>query len=723
MAYQTTLHPTYKGSFNLNLSTRSTYKEAYFSFQFKQNNVVSTGNSDVYTIEMPAACHISTKNASLIGGTLDKVNNTITYTGPLDDSGIISIDCDVEGIIKKGTGNSKDKIYVPITIKENVKEQEFVYKDSVYVQNLSDYYKKYPLPEVKNNIEWKWTEDEKYLILPDPNTLPKEDYFAYLTQYLQADKTPLDGKDFTWTTIGGKRYTKYKNYIIDDIYDVFNIIWLQNIVPNINDGSIDNQKIIDYVKTVYKDEASLLNETNELRGLKISKYNVGSDNKVIYKYEITENFLGYVKTYDFQNRINPYTMYFSTENQEEIDSAFAYYLKNYTYKDSETNYDLVLKYIESFDPNRKNGISYILQNGSVVNNQITINGKVVQGLYYYPEQKRIRLDANILAYAQSKVNKEVVVPFGTDSSMITFFRNNMKEVYSDIISDKTIDAISLPPHKIFEYITKYAKNDGTIDTGLAPYNEYDTIYEKFINEEGIEIENYVLINIYSDGNSTYAKANSSMSDTTSISFKFENKSEVDKQKAIATIEDCLKKQGVSTDKKEIKEIDDYVEVRYIIKEEPIITTENTAILETEEIVKEENNSSDEEVVDSEILLDADLEDNIDSLNPSHKEEIDLDTTNIKDSTLSPEKENPEMKENNLPNQTSEEDTILADTSENKLVEPEETAEINTIPNDTSDVDTGPTNSGTNDLSIKNAEEVKTMVEPLNQVEILSEIIQ
>lgn len=429
----------------------SNYENAYFQFEFEKNQDIAVNGTDEYQIllQPSSACSIVYINTS---GTKSLADGTIKY-GPYvrSDKSTVIVKCNVDKMKE-----SEDQIHVSVDIKEKVNNEVLDYMSGSYTADLKDYYKKYPIPALGiEELNWNST----FLMLP--NYL-SNGFFSDVKTNLSSipvvpDLTSYLPKDFDYSNI--------KN--IDDLLKT----WTGNIVDK-KYGDV----LTKYVMNNYTD----LNSINSMPGLSINHKT--TDKGIIHEFIVKDNLVGYARTaLEDTNKTN--IMYFSTTKKDILDEAFNYYLENYEYFDgSDTNKSFVVNYVNSFDPNKKNGIGYILSNGIIENDgTIKINGKTVGGMLY----KDGRLDlSGVLDYAYIYNEKKIRISNG-NSDVIPVFKYGLQTVYSNIMSEDVINMISTNGHPIL---------DAVINRTTGSF----TIKDKNNNE--------ILVKVSSDSNYTYVTA-------------------------------------------------------------------------------------------------------------------------------------------------------------------------------------------------------------------------
>lgn len=459
LVYESTIHSKYKGEFEISLygenstnpsESLSNWQNAYLSFSFDRNNVIADGSTDVYTIQVPNGCRIIREYTTISNGG-KRIGNAITYNTPYsseeDNTNTIVMRCSVNQLV-----NNKNKIIASVEVEETIGDKTFTYMDGTFEQSLQDYYEKHPLPIQR--VEWKQTADEQYLMLPIKNTITD------WSTYLPVNKTPLTDWNFL---ISGSyawfRKSDGSETRIRSSYDVFNIVWLQNIVAS-NNAYAD--EIISYVSKSYPDEASITNANIELPGFKTTKYPTADGE--MWKYEIAENFVGYARTAAVDFTKYNY-MYFSTDNANTLDEAFKMYLDTYQYQgvDKEELRNLV----------NTLGVSNIL-NRADANGDIYIDGKRL--FHYDSSDNRLEL-----------INNKVIrVPFASEDTMKATLESELAKIYEDISASAIMNSKDV--------INSLVRNS-TQNSNKESYNEY------FIVQDGNE---YLVVNVYSTGSeSTY----------------------------------------------------------------------------------------------------------------------------------------------------------------------------------------------------------------------------
>lgn len=455
--YESTIHSKYKGKFEVSLygenatnpsESLSTYEQAYFTFDFDRNNLIADGSTDIYTIKVPNGCKLIggyTKISS--GGNINILKSTITYANSIysseeDNTNTIVMRCPVNQLV-----SNKD-IIASVEVKETIGDKTFTYMDGTFKQTLLEYYENHPLPIQR--VEWKQTANEQYLMLPIKDTI--EDW----STYLPVNKAPLT--DWNFLISGSYAWFRDNNgnqQRIRTAYDVFNTVWLQNIVASSTNAYRD--EIISYVRNAYPDLASIQNANIKLPGLKTTRYKTADGD--MWKYEIQENFVGYARTAAVDFTKYNY-MYFSTSNSDTLDKVFLEYLEKYPYQgvDKEELRNLV----------DTNGVSNILKLVDA-NGDIYINGK---RLFHYDASD------NRLELVKSNI---IRVPFSDENTMKTTFESELSKIYEDVSANVIMNSEDV--------INSLLKNS-TSNSKKESYNEY------FIVQDG---NKYLLVNVYSTG--------------------------------------------------------------------------------------------------------------------------------------------------------------------------------------------------------------------------------
>lgn len=472
--YESTIHSKYKGKFEISLydgedqsKPLSNAQVAYFSFKFDRNSVIADGSLDTYKIKLQNGCILDYGRTSVSDGGVRNAN-TITYVdspysndADAKNTNTVYMLCDVSKILDKD-----NNINVSAEVEETIGDKTFTYMDSKFTPiPLMDYYEKHPL-EMKENIsiQWKWTENEKYLLFFDNADLTKVSYLR-TEEYV----VPLKRSNFYSTLAGYLVFVddNGKETTLKSVYDIFYTVWLQNIVTNSTDStSTYANEISTYVKNIYPNEESLKNASIQLPGLKATRY--PTTNGYMWKYEIQENFVGYARTAAVDFTKYNY-MYFSTSDSNTLDEAFKMYLDTYPYQgvDEEELRNLV----------DTKGVSNILKLANT-NGDIYINGK---HLFHYDASD------NRLELIKSNV---IRVPFSDEDTMKTTFESELLRIYSEKLSTTAMDTIVAS-----EAVINSLLKNSTLNSNKESYNEY------FIVQDG---STYLLVNVYSAGkDSTY----------------------------------------------------------------------------------------------------------------------------------------------------------------------------------------------------------------------------
>lgn len=466
--YESTIHSKYKGKFKISLygenssdpsQSLSSSKRAYFSFNFNRNSVIVDGSLDTYKITLPDGCVLDSLNTSISTGGV-RNGNIITYSNSpysknVNNTNTIVMFCSVDKLV-----NSKNQIDVSAKVEETIGEKTFTYMDSEFEPiPLLEYYEKHPLAVTK--IDWKWTENEKYL------TIPSNVDIKNMRAYLPTDLTPLSRTNFPRVDLDGYlhfRDNAGKDTKLISVYNIFDTVWLQNIVTV---GNPYKDEIVSYVKDTYLDEASITDDTKKLPGLKVTKY--PTTNGFMWKYEIEENFVGYARTANVDFTENNY-MYFSTTDSSTLNEAFKMYLDTYPYQgvDKTELKNLVVQY--------ENGVSDILKLADV-NGDIFIDGKLV--FHYEASDNRLEL-----VKEAEEPDTIIHIPFNDEATMKATFESELKRIYSDL-SESTITKINTDN----DILTSILKNS-TLNSNKESYSEYFIVQDT---------NKYLQVNVYSSG--------------------------------------------------------------------------------------------------------------------------------------------------------------------------------------------------------------------------------
>ena len=203
----------------------------------------------------------------------------------------------------------------------------------------------------------------------------------------------------------------------DDLYNKFKE-WITSYGRYIG----YEREIWDYVRHVYPDENALKDSKNfnVLPGFSIEYSNKEDE----YTFNILSNFLGYARTYDYNQDASTDNifLYFSTKSKGELDLALKNYLKIYVYPDNQEAVQMVYDYIY-----RNNRIySVIFENNKISGLQ----------LKEYQEKNtcsKVLIDkATIFSTAASYAKGIPHIAFGSPQTMLTSFQSGLISVYKDI---------------------------------------------------------------------------------------------------------------------------------------------------------------------------------------------------------------------------------------------------------------------------------------------------
>lgn len=491
LAYAATVHPRYKGTFDVKLLGKndetgpysSDYKNAFFQFTFSRNNVVNKDVVDTYSVVVPASCTVL-KGEFTGTAEISRDKKQITYKRKGNEEATIYMTCPVEKIATKVNG--VDTLKVDVTIQETIgegKDQINIsrYKDGTFTRSLSDYYNSYPTPDM--GVKWSDT----YLQIP-------KDLSSQFFDKLKTNSLVYELKkyltNFDYNSTFGSDDPKGKT-TEEQLYIIFEKIWLENIVCKYN--NTDCEAIKKYVKASYPNYQSITSD-KKLPGFKV----IVNNSSNYYRYEIVDNFLGYVRTAnDNQN------MYFSTNKDEILNSAFDYYLKTYSYIGNST---LLKNYVNSFTDGK--GISYLINNGVFSSSKITLNGQNIYGMIYDKTTQKLSFEPELVAYASSRLNKTVQFDVKAYSTKLsTVLARCLEYAYGDIVSSKTLDIIRTDANNIIvgsvrknvtDYIVWYDEgNQSYLYFAIQPNGNTTSVEVSKLNSK---IENGKIIFEFSDKN-------------------------------------------------------------------------------------------------------------------------------------------------------------------------------------------------------------------------------
>ena len=393
------------------------YKKLILEFPLTRNHLAQKNEKDQYIIEIPSMCSISGLTKVSSSSELNRFQTSFNGDAQTKD---LSMVCNLT-VDKTGV----KALDFDIKIYEKINdEQEFLYMKDNY--RTSNYYDIYPIPDV--------TYTDYDLAMP-------VDAFK--------KKTLFDNwiKDYVKLT--------YQKFSFDEAEDV----WLGFA--------------LDYVDTVYKTDADLIKiPTNPLQGLSVT-YNA-QDEK--YYYHLDENFLGYARTIIWDD---PYGMFFTTSDIDEINKAFLYYLKR-AYPSEQDQKDII-DYVNHFSNNK--GISYlILPNADGSYNAIS-------GFdYYYNEDGQLYLDECLEDYVYSFKHGilRVNTLFDTDM-MLEDIKVNFRNIYKDKMSATIYESLLDENSDVLALAQETDKDE---------FEKYFMIYDKDFNQ-------YLYIKVYSLVNEDY----------------------------------------------------------------------------------------------------------------------------------------------------------------------------------------------------------------------------
>lgn len=368
-----------------------------FNRDSRYKNEDGTYEGESYTITAKNNNHDCTVITGSRSSNLNiDANNKITFNeSSSNTTGSIDIVCPVI---------ENENISVNTAIRESVKEEEdFPYASATYSHNYNDYRK-------------------LFIEILDGNKIFKDSVNAYEELMAIVGNYMNNDKDYA------------VKYNVNDrkIYESY-----------INHFGINNTTDV-----LSKDFKSVIG---------INKYELSSsecDNKgECYGFTFDENFVGYVKTYDWYVK-NPASknvqMYFSTSKPSEIKTSLEYYIETYDYKNPEDS-KLMIQFISKYLSDNKK--EYTIDNLKDIPNILTytnptsgypylsFNLDALDYAYNYlnleKNDKVIRISHN-----QRALMSDVFLYFLNSLDIDNLTKTSIKDNFSDAIYDNIYDAIT-----------------------------------------------------------------------------------------------------------------------------------------------------------------------------------------------------------------------------------------------------------------------------------------
>lgn len=417
LVYSANIYNLYAGEFDNRITLipeKSTKTDAYLEYMFRHSDVANDATRDVYElIVTPSTCEIDLNNVTPISK-FNKDTNKFTFNPARDYKGeeyiIVGMTCKIEDMkIDDENLQVKVKIKEQITT-NNYTEPSFDYIDLVYNDTLT-----------------------KYNETVDP-----------VVPSITIPEKKEDGTE-------------------EDIYAKF-IKWITTYAKSTNYES----EIMAYVNA-FVTEDNVKDIPFPLLGISSNH----DDENLTYTFAITENLVGYARTYTESLHSHPTLMYFTTRDEDTLEFAFDYYLKNYFYKDQEENYQKVLKYAND--------------NGGI--NEIVNNNKKVLGFKFVDELDELLISNNILNYVDFAVQDNWFnINFADKETMTGNYRTGLSNLSKPLTGQALISAI-------FNVNNSYIKNnsvDAPSDSDKKSFVDYFAIDD--VAKNGY----YILLKISSD---------------------------------------------------------------------------------------------------------------------------------------------------------------------------------------------------------------------------------
>lgn len=416
LVYSADIYNLYAGEFDNRITLipeKSTKTDAYLEYMFRHSDVAKDATKDVYElIVTPSTCEIDLNNVTPISK-FNKDTNKFTFNPARDYKGdeyiIVGMTCKIEDMkIDDENLQVKVKIKEQITT-NNYTEPSFDYIDLVYNDTLT-----------------------KYNETVDP-----------VVPSITIPEKKEDGTE-------------------EDIYAKF-IKWITTYAKSTNYES----EIMAYVNA-FVTEDNVKDIPFPLLGISSNH----DEENLTYTFAITENLVGYARTYTESLHSHPTLMYFTTRDEDTLEFAFDYYLKNYFYKDEEDNYNKV-----------KN---YVVNQGGI--KEIVINGKAVPGFKFVDELDELLISNNILSYVDFEIHDNWFdISFGTETTMSSNYSAGLSSL-NFAISTATRRKLLL------DLYDSYTKNNSK----AAPNDEDKKSFTDYFAVADTENNYYVLTKISSD---------------------------------------------------------------------------------------------------------------------------------------------------------------------------------------------------------------------------------
>ncbi len=164
-----------------------------------------------------------------------------------------------------------------------------------------------------------------------------------------------------------------------------------------------------------------------LLGLSIKKETISGRDK--YTFELTENFVGYARTANYYaDRGTAQHMYFSTQDESTLNSAFSYYYQNYIYPDQPEKFEVIQKYLSSLN---FNAATYILTGTPAVRGIEHISEEhIITSEYLYTQAQNYVNSLSEPPVVENPSIEELkdFIPFATREEMLTSFENYMGQI-------------------------------------------------------------------------------------------------------------------------------------------------------------------------------------------------------------------------------------------------------------------------------------------------------
>lgn len=399
LIYSANIYNLYAGEFDNRITLipeKSTDTEAYLEYMFRHSNVALDATNDIYELVLePNTCVIDLENVTHISR-FNKDTNKFTFYPNVDyrNEGyiIVGMKCSIEDM-----KIDEENIQAKVSIKEQIVanglvEQQFDYIDLVYNDTIENY---------NNTVD---------PVLPSITIPEKKE----------------DGTD-------------------EDVYAKF-IKWITTYAKSTSYES----EILSYVNAFVTRE-NVKNIPFPLLGISSSH----DEENLTYTFTIAENLIGYARTYLESMHSHPTLMFFTTRDEDTLEFAFDYYLKNYFYKNDLVNYQKVLDYA-----NARGGIKAIV-----------LEGANIPGFTFVDELDELLIWNNILNYINLEVQGNWVnLDFGPMATMYNTFKTAVDSLDVAISTDAKRVVIGVSP--LYYSYTKNNTRDIPNDEDKISFTDY-----------------------------------------------------------------------------------------------------------------------------------------------------------------------------------------------------------------------------------------------------------